>query len=317
MVGVKLAKVILILLLFIRADSFAKESLDIYLDNDSRLLKPNGATDRHYTHGTRVVYLLDDVPEWGLLDHFGGWSFDNKEVDRKFGIFLGQNIYTPDDDEKPPARRSAEDMQFAGWLYTGFFMQRFNEDKLEHAELNLGVIGPSSLGENSQDCIHGLINSEKGKWEDQIADELAVDLVYMIRERVGSFGSSERFDVLAEYGFTAGSVHRHAEIGFILRYGVNLEGDFGPGRLDFPISPSYHGEPRASYLYLRLSGRAVEHNRFLTGLTEEPLVGALQLGLMHHYKSLNFGYSQTFYTQEFKEQKGNDSIGSLVLSWAF
>ena len=40
----------------------------VVFGNDSRFLKPNSATDRHYTHGTKLVYTTE--PDWQWLKAF-------------------------------------------------------------------------------------------------------------------------------------------------------------------------------------------------------------------------------------------------------
>ena len=43
-----------------------------YWENDSRYLKPNGAADRHYTNGSKLVYAFE--PNWQWLSDFGDWG---------------------------------------------------------------------------------------------------------------------------------------------------------------------------------------------------------------------------------------------------
>lgn len=301
--------------------TYAAEALSFYLENDSRGLKPNGNTDRHYTNGAKFVYVTE--PDWQWLDHFADWNaaLPEQSVQTAVGFFFGQNIYTPDHVENPVLRR-AEDRVFAGWLYTGMFAQRATDDLLEHLELNIGIIGPSSKAEQSQRCIHEFLHSDDPVgWDDQLDDEPAVDVTWMRQQRLmdGWLKPTENSDVIAEYGFTAGSVHRHALAGLTARWGFNLGKTFGPGRLELPsgISTLRNTAEKSGYLFARAAVKAVEHNRFLTGLSEEPLVGELQLGAVCHYKKLEIGYSQTFFTQEYKEQSANDSYAALTVSWQF
>ena len=299
----------------------ADNALSVYGENDSRLIKPSGKTDRHYTHGGKIVYLTQ--PDWQWLGDFAEWDAagPDQPADTAVGFFIGQNIYTPDNVAKP-ARRKAEDMQFAGWLYTGMFVQRATNDTLEHIELNVGIIGPSSKAEEIQDEIHEWLRSNKPEgWDDQISDELAVDVTYMRKQRLldGWLKPTDKTDVIAEYGFTAGSVHRHAQAGLTFRYGFNLGHTFGPGRMNLPsgISTFRKDTDKSGYIFARFGARAVEHNRFLTGLSPEPFVGELQIGTVYTYKSLEIGYSQTFFTQEYKQQSANDSLGAVSVSYHF
>ncbi|MDH4203576.1 MAG: lipid A deacylase LpxR family protein [Phycisphaerae bacterium] len=312
---------IFIYLLVFGAYGFAKDAISVYVENDSRMLKPFHKTDRHYTHGTKLVYLTR--PDWEWLGDFTNWraAEPGEDVETAVGYFLGQNIYTPDHPDNPP-KRNPEDMVFAGWLYTGIFAQRATNHILEHFEFNVGVIGPSSKAEQVQSCIHSILNSNESiGWDDQLADELAVDVSYMRKQRLlgGWFEPTEKTDVIAEYGFTAGSVHRHVQAGVTFRYGFNLGNTFGPGRLSLPagISALRASDAKSGYLFARAGAKAVEYNRFLTGLDTEPLVGEFQVGAVYQCNKLELGYSQTFFTREFGEQSGKDSIGAITITYRF
>ena len=292
-------------------------SISLYLENDSRMLKPNHSTDRHYTHGTKVVYVTQ--PEWQWLQDFSMWHFgDGQDVETATGFFFGQNIYTPDHVDEP-AKRNDDDRVFAGWMYTGMFVQRATDKMLDQVELNVGVIGPSSKAERSQKCMHNFLDSDEPiGWEDQLGDEFAIDVSFMRKHRMDNIiYKSESTDMIAEYGFTVGSVNRFAQAGITMRYGFNLDG-FGPGRLALPSGLSTLKAPEHSgYLFARASGKAIEHNRFLTGLDHEPLMGEFQIGAVYTRKSIEIAYSQTFFTQEFEEQSGVDSFGALTVSCRF
>jgi lipid A 3-O-deacylase len=225
-----------IFLVLFSASAFSKDAISLYLENDSRRFKPNHATDRHYTSGFKLVYLTQ--PKWQWLEDFSQWHFADADqpVDTAVGFFLGQNIFSPDHADEP-AKRSDDDMVFAGWLYTGMFAQRATDHLLDHLELSVGVIGPSSKAERVQKKIHDLIGSDEPiGWDDQLSDELAVDLTFMRKQRLrdGWFKATESTDFIAEYGFTAGSVHRHLQAGITVRYGFNLDNTFGPARMALP-----------------------------------------------------------------------------------
>ncbi len=209
---------------------------------------------------------------------------------------------------------------FAGWLYTGLFAQRATADALDHAEINVGVIGPSAHGEEIQNGIHALIHSaESVGWDEQLDDEFAIDLVFMRQQRLtfGPLQPAEHTDFIGEYGFTVGSVHRHAQAGLTFRYGRNLAGTFNPGRMTLPSAISRFRQKDTAYLFVREAVRAVEHNRFMTGLDHEPVVGELQAGFVYQKGRFELGYSQTFLTREFEQQNGKDSFGTFTVSMLF
>jgi lipid A 3-O-deacylase len=294
----------------------------VYWENDGTYVKPIMRTDRHYTDGLKLVYTHQ--PEWDWLKDFARWNnFGDGEanVSTAVGYFFGQNMYTPDHADDPAARRE-HDRVFAGWMYGGIFAQRATQKEMEHFELNLGIIGPSAGGSKMQTFVHNVIHQEEPNgWENQLDDEFAIDCTWLKRQRADGllFRRAPDFDSHLEYGFTAGSLHRNANLGVIFRWGDNLPNDFGPGRLEAPDCATGPIGDKQTYLYLfsRASIKVVQYDRFLTGLDEEPVVGQFQLGVAWRYKSFEVSYSQTFLTREYREQPQADSIGALNLSCYF
>jgi hypothetical protein len=287
-------------------------------------------TDRHYTEGMKLVYTHQ--PDWDALKDFARWnnfgdgeanvdSTGSPQVSTAVGYFFGQNMYTPNHADDPAARRD-HDYVFAGWMYGGIFAQRATQKEMEHFELNLGIIGPSAHGGEVQSFIHRLVQQEEPNgWKDQLDDESAVDFTWLKRQRADGllFRRTADFDSHLEYGFTAGSVHRSANLGVILRWGDNLPNDFGPGRLEAPDCVTGPIGDKQTYLYFftRAGGKVVQYDRFLTGLDEEPVVGQLQVGVVWRYKSFQASYSLTLLTREYKEQPEADSFAALNLSCYF
>jgi hypothetical protein len=296
-------------------------SFTVYWENDGTFVKPNYRTDRHYTDGLKFVYTHQ--PKWDWLEKFGRWNNfgDGDETDTAVGYFFGQNMYTPDHADDP-AERNRPDLVFAAWMYGGIFAQRATQKEMEHFELNLGVIGPSALGGKIQTFVHKLVDQEEPNgWDEQLDDEFAIDFTWLKRERSDGlpFKRTENFDSFLEYGFTAGSVHRNANLGLMLRLGPKLPNDFGPGRLEQPRCATGPIGDKQTYFYLfgRANAKFVQYDRFLTGLDTRPVVGQFQLGVVWRYKSFEVSYAQTFLTHEYEEQVGEDSYGSLNASVYF
>ncbi len=311
----------LLIILLAHSPATADQSLSLYWENDGTFLKPYQRTDRHYTNGLKIVYTHQPNYQW--LKGLGQWNNfvqPDENVQTALGYFLGQNIYTPDHTENPGLRNS-RDRVFAGWLYGGIFAQRATDTELEHFELSLGIIGPSAQGYGAQSFVHDVVQTDEPKgWESQLGDEFAIDFTWMKRQflEAGNFRPTKNLDLILEYGFTAGSVHRNAAGSLILRLGFNLPKDFGPGRLELPASfvRAVQNEP-CLYLFSRLGGKLVEHDRFLTGLNEEIAVGQFQLGIAYRYKAFDVSYSQTFLTREFEHQEEADSFAALNLTYRF
>jgi len=302
----------------------------VYWENDGTFVKPIMRTDRHYTDGLKLVYTHQ--PDYNMLRDFARWnnfgdgeanvdSTGSPQVATAVGYFFGQNMYTPDHADDP-AKRDAHDRVFAGWMYGGIFAQRATQKEMEHFELNLGVIGPSAGGGKIQTFVHNVVHQEEPNgWDNQLDDEFAMDFTWLKRQRADGllFGGEPNFDSHLEYGFTAGSVHRNANLGVIFRWGDNLPNNFGPGRLEAPDCATGPIGDKQTYLYLfgRASIKVVQYDRFLSGLDEEPVVGQFQLGVVWRYKSFEVSYSQTFLTREYREQPQADSFAALNLSCYF
>jgi len=193
---------------------------------------------------------------------------------------------------------------------------------MEHLELNTGMIGPVASGGDVQSFIHRHIGvAEPEGWDNQLGNEFHTDLTWIRRQRVDEryFVRTENFDSHLEYGATVGTLHRNAIGGIVFRYGMNLPNDFGPGRLEAPASACINkpAQTQSAYLFTRVGGKLVEYDRFLSGLTPEPAVAVLQVGMAYRYKSFEVSYSQTFLTREYKEQGSTDSYAALNMMYRF
>ena len=104
-----LVRCIFLMVFFLAAEGIAKDAVSLYVENDSRLMKPISKTDRHYTHGMKFVYLTQ--PDWQWLEDFSKWNTarSDEPADAVVGFFVGQHIYTPDNVAKP-AQRKPKDM---------------------------------------------------------------------------------------------------------------------------------------------------------------------------------------------------------------
>lgn len=301
--------------------SVSQKMFGIYADNDSRYLKPNGKTDRHYSSGFRAVYSFDTNWQW-VDDLFWGGSSENAPAKQATGFLVGHHIYTPNHEDKP-LLRSAREHRFAGWLYGGAFIQSRRDNTLHYLEWNGGIIGPSAKAKQIQQNIHHLLDSGKTiGWDTQLEDQAASDLTYTRLDRLWQNDSkSVPIDLISDAGLTAGSVHRYLEGGLTARWSLNglLGNDFGPGRLLLPRSFAMADtkDCKTIYLFGRLAGRAVEYDRFLTGLTHKPLVGLGTIGIAINWEKFQFSYSQTFMTERFKQGDFEDSFGTIELGWSF
>ncbi len=303
-------------------------TVTLYWENDGSILKRNNGQDRHYTNGSAVTFAHQ--PDWvrGFAETATlGESFDQTAA----GYIFGQLIFTP---ENTAARRLLrKDRPYAGYLFGGVYVQRANGQIFDHAQLDIGVVGPSSWAEQAQKNIHDWLDLDEPKgWDNQLADEVTAQLtlrrkwrVDMDAVRVGDSQLSQQ--LIPQVELAAGSVYRHVSTGATWRVGHNLPDDFGPGRLgDVAAATGGPTQGGGGYGFIRVAGRVVEHDLFLEGnsyknshgVDAQTLVGEIQAGIeaYYHYDGwrLGAGYSQTFVSEQFEGQDGSDSFGALTLS---
>jgi len=293
-------------------------------------------TDQHYTQGIRVNLLWPEVAahDSGTLDWLPDLGFET--TSQRFGLAIGQNIYTPTDTANPALILT--DRPYAGWLYASLIWQRrgdrpqSNTAHLESLEIDLGVVGPWSLAEEAQTWVHKLREYPIPQgWDNQLENEpgLRIKMSRALRWRHGLGGGFEA-DVMPSGGFSLGNVETYARLGGQLRLGFNLPDNFGNQTIDSLTTTAGGGDAGwehcwGFYLFAGADGRAVAHNIFLDGNTfqsshsvdKEPLVGDVRLGGAAVFRWFEVGYTHTFRTREFAGQPEPARFGSLYLQMKF
>lgn len=293
--------------------------------------------DLNYTNGIRVSYLSPEgntfEPLQNVLDFLSSKTEHTTRTSR-LGVALGQDIYTPEDRYRTTL--ITDDRPYAAWLYGGLSAHsviKWNDGvrkDLESIELNIGVVGPSALGDETQNFVHEvrLIDTFDG-WDNQLKDEIGVNLHYERKWKLFNpvpVGDLE-FDAIPHAGASLGNVVTQASVGGAIRIGKNLPDDFGPpsliqGGTTFDRKPD---EPYSLYLFATTEGRYVAHNIFLDGNTfrdshsvdKENWVGDLSLGVAFLYGGFKISYANAFRTKEFEGQKRVSRFGSLTASMQF
>ncbi|MFM9843290.1 MAG: lipid A deacylase LpxR family protein [Dongiaceae bacterium] len=319
----------------LRADDGRR--LSVIEENDSLFFD----SDKHYTQGLRLGFLGPDVkPDSGWnrpFDILGGvlpvFQMGGAERSRRYALSFGQSFFTPSVISADPP--DPHDRPYAGWLYLGAsLLQDTGRRTLEHLELQLGVVGPAALGKQVQRQWHELADAtEPLGWESQLENEPGVVLSYERKWRLYLAGDgASGIDLIPELGGSLGNVFTYGEAGVMLRFGRNLEADYGPAR----IRPALSGTDYFSsdymvgnfgvYGFVGVQGRAVGRNIFLDGNTfrsgpsvdKEPLVADLQGGVSLFWRNgARLDASVMYRTDEFEGQDGGDAIGivSFGASW--
>lgn len=308
-----------------------------FIENDGAI-KPNDWSDRYYTSGVKVDLAFQ--PEWvrpfADVLPFGA-DFDPDRT--AFGVSATQLIFTPWHNGRPLP--PPDDHPYAGYLYGSVYFQRAELPSTErpdhlstfdHLQFDIGMVGPSSLAQESQDEVHRIIGRRLlNGWNHQLKDEPSFNVTFRRKLRL-EYALDESTTVLQfipELGFDVGTVWRQAVVGATVRIGQNLPDDYGAPRL--LLSGAAIASPQEGFgweVYFRCEGRAVQHDIFLDGNTwrdsasvdKKLLVGELTAGFaLHLGEHIDVGYSQTIQSEQFYGQDGAHSWGSLFIRafWTF
>ena len=247
----------------------------------------------------------------------------------RWGIAIGQNIFTPDDTTL--RNPDPNDRPYAGWLYGAISLSSTTPTAYGSIELQLGVVGESALGEQTQNGVHDLLNIRRAYgWDYQLKDEPGVNLVLTRQWRLNSEPVWDDISVGFVPSLTAsvGNVQTYASVGMMVRFGNDLTADFGPPRIRPSVAGSAFYEPVRRwgwYVFAGLDARAVAHDIFLDGNTwrdsrhvdKEVLVGEASAGFAMFTPVGRLTFTFAARTREFQTQRESAQFGSVSLSMQF
>ena len=304
-----------------------------------------GDTDQQYTNGIQIGWLTPDLTYFEQAGRLPKWSLplvkalpwvNRGGAQRNLGLAFGQKMFTPEDIDS----RSlvTDDRPYAGWLYGGVSFVSRSADRLDAIELQLGVVGPASLAEKTQNLIHDIRDIPRARgWDNQLKNEPGLALIYQRKERWISRMLSEHvgYDLMGHAGGALGNVFTYLNGGVEVRAGWNMPADFGTtlinpgGDTNAPVAGNdprlNSGTPIGVHLFTAITGRWVVRDIFLDGNTftdshsvdKEPLVADLIIGASMVMRPYKLSYAQVFRTQEFDGQRLNPNFGSISLSVTF
>jgi hypothetical protein len=298
------------------------------------------SSDKYYSQGLGFSLLTGDVAAEsganGPFDLLAGWGLfaaDGAWRSRRYEILLGQQIFTPRDTglDNP----DADDRPYAGWFYGGVgLLQDTDRRRLDHFELVVGIAGPTAFGETVQNDWHQYIGIDEAEgWDHQIHDEPGVMISYERKWRfLAPMGNGFGADFIPEAGATLGNIMTYGQLGGVLRFGRNLQADYGPARMRPSLSgTSYFNSDDmvgdfGFYFFAGAQGRAIAHNVFLDGNTfrdsrdvdSEPLVADLVGGVSLFWgDDLKLDVQAIHRTKEFEGQDKASDYAGLNLTLGF
>lgn len=241
------------------------------------------------------------------------------------GFDLGQIMVTPANTATlvPDPR----DRPYAGLLYFGATWQRSRPNRFAAFKIITGVVGPSSLAEQTQREIHKLIDSPIAQgWDYQLRDEPIINVVYEQRWRAASFGSAESFggDTLLVAGGMLGNVLTQAYGHAQFRYGWRVPRDFGTSLIRGigVVPPARDGARWSVHAFIGTGAFAVARNITLDGNTfrdsrsvkKNPFVPAIETGVVVRVSGWQLVVSWVAWGREFENQPRHAEFGTISFS---
>ncbi len=228
-------------------------------------------TDQNYSNGIELSLTLANR---GLLGGF--WNlFGKAEREYSQSFEIGQILATPQDINSPIP--DPNDRPYAGLLYFGMSTQIRQGDQFKGLKIVTGVVGPASLGQQTQTWFHRVIGSgEPQGWDYQLHNEPILNFVYEHRWKFSLFQTASGFgaDVLPTLEAMVGNVLIQGQFGAQARIGYRLPDDFGTslvrgfGTLPSPRLSDGPEAPRFGVFgFASLAGSAVARNITLDGNT--------------------------------------------------
>ena len=291
-------------------------SLALNAENDGVL-----GRDRHYTAATHLTYWSSDkaAPRW--LQRFSEWlpSVGFRPEAQKFGFEIGQEIYTPE--LLSVTEVVEDDRPYAGWLYLASSLRRRGPGwggclAMETIRLDMGVVGPSALAEETQAIAHE--KDPKG-WKNQLEDEFGFALRYDHRYLFTARGEEGwGADFIPAAHFSLGNVDTHFGLGFQVRGGIHVPNEF---EVPMERTPARWG----AYVFAGADARVVGRNIFLDGNTwhdshhvdKETFVADLRAGFVIILKRVELTAAFNWRTPEFEEQSAWDAFASATVRYKF
>lgn len=326
-------------------------------------------SDRNYTNGVALAVVSHDLegrlrPDClprplDLYSRFIAWSDQgfwrnagDATASQNVVLRIGQAMYTPEDNNRTELIRN--DRPYAGLLYVGLAWNRrvpapeVGYEMLDTRELTLGVIGPWSLAEQSQDLVHRVRGFERFHgWDNQLRNEPAFQLAMERKFKPWADGAIQpgwRADAIGSHALRLGNIETAADVGIEFRAGWNLPNDFG----SYPTRPGAENRPPSSasalrttqpqsaaapgpgaHVFANLDAKAVAWDFSLDGnlfrsshhVGRRPWIAQAAIGISSQWlvagRGIRLALMRVWRTREFDEQLGRHAFGSIALSLEF
>lgn len=282
--------------------------------------------DRDYSSGLKIYFVSEAGHGRGLARALLR-AGDGAET--RYGVAFGQSIFTPEN--LAATAPLPNERPYAGWLYTELSVYaRRRSGALDVLTANLGVVGPSALGRQSQNTLHSILDiGEARGWANQLRDEPGVIVSFDRFWRASTNDAGFGAELTPSLGVSAGNVLTQARAGLRFRIGDDLGAEYGAARVRPGLpGPGVQMRPDDGFgwsLFAGVDGRAVARNVFLDGNTfrdslsvdKKTFVGDAEFGATIEIGAFQVAASYVLRSREYETQSEAHEFGTLALSARF
>lgn len=295
------------------AQSF-KHEFGFKSDNDAYLFY---GQDQYYTNGLFLYYR--HAPDQQRLSKLEKITYE---------ISAGQKMFNPKSGSV--GAKEDQDRPFAAYLYGGGSVSLFyKKERVLKTTLELGVIGPEALGEETQKILHQIVGFyEINGWQYQIKNELAANLQIAYSQLLHRTKNNKIEFSFGGYG-DLGTIYNGAGLSLVFRYGL-MNQLFNTSYTQSAISHNsktdklvkkeffFYARPQLSYVAYdaTVQGSLFNHDSPVTFGTKN-LVFAQQAGLTYSTPHFTLDYSLIFKSREIKSMAKAHQYGSISIFYRF
>ncbi len=313
-------KIIAFLLILFSLSSFSQRKYDkeFSFSNDNDLFI-SLSQDRYYTNGMFFTYRYLS-------------NKTSKKIEKKiYELQLGHKMYTP---YKATVQTLGEhDRPFASYIYGSFGINYFvKENNILKTSIEIGSIGPASLGQELQDFIHDIYGFRKAiGWKYQIKNAFALNLNTSFTTQILK-DKSNNYDLNWTSNASFGTVFTNISSGFYGRIGLkplqNLVNSIAFNSNLNAKNSKYNNEIE-SFIYIKPMVSYVLYDATIQGSflnTRSPITYSVmpfkfstEIGIRFTANRFNLGYTIYYHTKKLKSLQvptGN-FYGNIQINYQF
>lgn len=284
-------------------------------DNDAYLFY---GQDRYYTNGL-MLYFRHATDQNRLGEKLEKFTYE---------ITAGQKMFNPKGGNV--GKMSQQDRPFAGYLYAGASASFFyKKESILKTSLELGTLGPRSLGEDAQKLLHKIVGFyEINGWQYQIKNEYTANLGIQYT-RLLHRSEQDRIDFSLEGYANIGTTFDGVGLGILMRTGdINqlfqtayTNSTIGTRLKSAKLVTSetfFYAKPQLNYVAYdgTIQGSLFNNDSPVT-FKSRPIVFAQQLGFNYSSQRFTFDFGLIFKTKEVKSTAKAHQYGSISMFYRF